>query len=172
MGVFGPMHLAAFLAWNAAAAATDPRKKTTRTTRTAGTNTGGAAAAAGAAAGEAAGAAAGSRGGGGNRTNSNRGGGNGGGEGGGVIWDAVKTSIAKDFIPALVVDTFYWLPVQAVNFAVMPVSKQLFFMNAACALDVAFLSWLGNHSGALGVFWEELKEKKKRKMENAADTPS
>lgn len=63
LGLFGPVHLAAFLAWNAAAAATDPRRRK-------------------------AGAA---------------GGGNNSGDGGVVIWDAVKISIGKDFVPALVV---------------------------------------------------------------------
>lgn len=44
----------------------------------------------------------------------------------------------------------------------MPVSKQLLFMNAACVVDAAFLSWLGSHSGALGAFWKELREKKEK----------
>lgn len=80
LGLFGPIHLAAFLAWNAAAAATDPRKVTGKATTTA---------VAGAGAGAGATAVSG--------------GGGGGGGGGGIIWDAVKTSISKDFVPALVV---------------------------------------------------------------------
>jgi len=116
LGLFGPFHLAAFLAWTAAASATHPRA-----TISAGAD-----------------------------------GEEHGGGGGGGIWAAVKTSIGKDFTSALLVDTFYWLPVQAFNFAVMPVSKQLLFMNAACVVDAAFLSWLGSHSGALGSLWKEL----------------
>jgi hypothetical protein len=58
--------------------------------------------------------------------------------------------------------------VQAVNFAVMPVSKQLLFMNAACAVDAAFLSWLGSHSGALTEGWKELKESKQKEKEKKA----
>lgn len=80
LGLFGPIHLAAFLAWNAAAEATDPRKATGKATTTA---------VAGAGAG--AGAAAVS------------GGGGGGGGDGGIIWDAMKTSVSRDFVPALVV---------------------------------------------------------------------
>ena len=89
LGVFGPAHLAAFLAFNAAANATDPRRVPPGDPN----------------------------------------------PGLEAAVRAAKSSIGKDFVPGLVVDTTYWLPVQTVNFAAVPVRHQLAFMNAACVLD-------------------------------------
>lgn len=140
LGLFGPAYLAAYLAWNAAAAAADPRKASNATASTA-----------------EAGAS--------NKSGGESGAGGTVGATGEVIRKAVEETIRKDFFPALVVDTLYWLPVQAVNFAVVPVSKQLLFVNLACTVDAAFLSWLGSHSGELGAFWKELKERKQKQEE-------
>ena len=124
LGVFGPAHLAAFLAFNAAANATDPRRVPPGDPN----------------------------------------------PGLEAAVRAAKSSIGKDFVPGLVVDTTYWLPVQTVNFAAVPVRHQLAFMNAACVLDAAFLSWLGSHSGFLSKFWNEHKARKEREREERRRT--
>jgi len=58
------------------------------------------------------------------------------------------------------VESVFWLPVQTFNFAVMPVRHQLMFVNAASILDVAFLSWVGTHSGGVAAAWGTLMKGK------------
>ena len=43
-----------------------------------------------------------------------------------------RASIGEDFISGLVVDTGFWAPIQTLNFALVPVRRQLLFVNCAC----------------------------------------
>ena len=37
----------------------------------------------------------------------------------------------------------------------VPVRNQLLFVNVACAVDAAILSWIASHPGALARMWED-----------------
>lgn len=65
-----------------------------------------------------------------------------------------RASIGEDFISGLVVDTGFWAPVQTLNFALVPVRRQLLFVNCACVVDAALLSWIASHPGELTRMWE------------------
>jgi hypothetical protein len=68
--------------------------------------------------------------------------------------DRARASIGTDFLSGLVVDTAFWAPAQTANFALVPVRRQLLFVNVACAMDAAILSWIASHPGALARMWE------------------
>lgn len=65
-----------------------------------------------------------------------------------------RASIGEDFISGLVVDTGFWAPIQTLNFALVPVRRQLLFVNCACVVDAALLSWIASHPGELTRMWE------------------
>ena len=65
-----------------------------------------------------------------------------------------RASIGEDFISGLVVDTGFWAPIQTLNFALVPVRRQLLFVNCACVADAALLSWIASHPGELTRMWE------------------
>ena len=69
--------------------------------------------------------------------------------------DRARASVGTDFLSGLVVDTAFWAPVQTANFALVPVRNQLLFVNVACAVDAAILSWIASHPGALARMWED-----------------
>ena len=118
LGVFGPAHLAAFLACNAAANATDPRRVPP-------------------------------------------------GDPNPVVSRPryARRRAHREGLRVLPSWTRRTGPMQTAHVAAVPVRHQLAFMNAACVLDAAFLSWLGSHSGFLSKFWNEHKARKERERE-------
>ncbi len=54
----------------------------------------------------------------------------------------MKDKLSKDFLPTLVADSAYWIPVQILNFKFVPVPLQLTVVNVACIFECAGLSFL------------------------------
>jgi protein Mpv17 len=54
----------------------------------------------------------------------------------------IKEKLSKDFLPTLVADSAYWIPVQILNFKFVPVPLQLTVVNVACIFECAGLSFL------------------------------
>ena len=133
LAVFGPTHLACFLGWSGFWSA--PEGNEGRPGGVTNSNK------------------VGTRGG-----NKSRGGDKSEGNEMGGRWRAAlsraRASIGEDFISGLVVDTGFWAPIQTLNFALVPVRRQLLFVNCACVVDAALLSWIASHPGELTRMWE------------------
>ena len=67
----------------------------------------------------------------------------------GQSFSEASASLRKEFVTAITADTMFWAPVQTSNFSLVPVKYQALCTNAACVIDAAFLSYVGNHPGAL-----------------------
>lgn len=61
-----------------------------------------------------------------------------------VSWAQLKGKFQADYFPTLAAECTFWPPVQMINFSFVPLRHQVLFVNAACVLDAAFLSWSGH----------------------------
>jgi hypothetical protein len=60
----------------------------------------------------------------------------------GATLDEVKSKLIEDFLPTLIADSVYWIPIQILNFRFVPVPLQLTVVNVACIFECAGLSFL------------------------------
>jgi len=60
----------------------------------------------------------------------------------GASLDEVKSKLIDDFLPTLIADSVYWIPIQILNFRFVPVPLQLTVVNVACIFECAGLSFL------------------------------
>mmetsp|Transcript_1925 Transcript_1925/g.3936 ORF Transcript_1925/g.3936 Transcript_1925/m.3936 type:complete len:235 (-) Transcript_1925:1421-2125(-) len=60
---------------------------------------------------------------------------------GGSLRD-VQHKMEKDFVPTFAVELTMWPLVQAINFALVPVTYQLLVVNCATVVDAGLLSWI------------------------------
>ena len=83
-----------------------------------------------------------------------------------LIWTAMAAgepigraanSLRREMLPALAADTVFWAPVQTLNFSLVPLSYQAAFVNLACVVDAAFLSYIGNNPGAISKLFDSLR---------------
>lgn len=54
----------------------------------------------------------------------------------------VQHKMEKDFVPTFAVELTMWPLVQAINFALVPVTYQLLVVNCATVVDAGLLSWI------------------------------